>query len=445
MDDVRYALGADGSHVAYCVLPGDPERTLVLVTSGTLPMSAIEEDPVGRRLLEGLTRLGSLVLFDRRGVGLSDPLPTADESPRRDWSRDIAAVVEAAGLERPDVVVAHLPDPVVLHAAERPDRVGKIVILEPNLTWLWLTPHEQRDVHDLFTRNVAGDASLVELLCPTRADDEVFRGWFDRVGRSGASPSSATRVFAPPTGDEIEQLRAAYASVTCEIVLLHRPRAATMVTPDRVRNLLSAASVVELPGRDSYILGEELDSMLAEIGRFIAGEVRLPPPDRLVVAILFTDLVGSTAHLHDVGDRRWRSLIDAHDEESQQIVERLGGSIVDTTGDGVVAVLPSAAGAVRAACEIRRVMRGHGVAVRAGIHVGDVDKRKDDLSGLSMNVSARIMALADADEILASESAVLAAAGESRGFTEKGRHPLKGLPGEWRVYRYRSGDNAFPS
>ena len=326
-------------------------------------------------------------------------------------------------------------DPAVVLAARTTDRVGSVVAYEPNVPWCTLGSDGQLDqaVAARGLQDLDEPVDIVGLTCPSRADEPGFREWFDRAGQAGASPSVARRLYEVSGTEEAAALDAAYQALDVPTLLLRRRRA-SLLSDQILEHLFPRATQVDLPGRDNLFLGEEVDALLAEISRFVTGEVQLPEPTRTVAAILFTDLVDSTRRAEAMGDDRWRSLIESHDERVRRIIEHRGGRIVKSMGDGIVGLLPAASSAARAAREIRRALGEDGLDVRIGVHVGDVDARGHDVSGLAVTIAARIMAQAGSGEILVSESTVLASAGEGLTFSLQERVPLKGLPGEWSVH-----------
>jgi class 3 adenylate cyclase len=179
--------------------------------------------------------------------------------------------------------------------------------------------------------------------------------------------------------------------------------------------------------------GGEVDALLAELTRFVTGEHRSPAPKRALTAVLHSDLVASTELASAVGDARWKRVLDCHDEIARSCVGRRGGTLIKTTGDGILAILPSATSALRSAQELRAAIREQDLEVRVSIHVGDIDRRGDDISGINVVIGARILNLAGPGEIVMSQSA-LAATGESIHFESRGEHHLKGVRGTWPIF-----------
>jgi class 3 adenylate cyclase len=198
---------------------------------------------------------------------------------------------------------------------------------------------------------------------------------------------------------------------------------------------ISGATLVELDGADHFPFLGDADAVVAEIGNFVVGERRLPPPQRLLAALMFTDLVASTERAASLGDDHWKSVLDRHDITVRAAVGRCGGTVVKTTGDGVLALLPSAGAAVRAAERVRDELAADGLEVRIGIHVGDVDRRGDDVSGLGVHIAARAVAVAASGQVVVTASVPAAVAGQAAAFETLGAHKLKGMPGAWELFR----------
>jgi class 3 adenylate cyclase len=393
-----------------------------------MPMDALFEDPLALRFLEGLADLGRLVMFDRRGIGLSDPPRDSDVSGLTFWVEDVATIMEAAEVAEPILVGARLgADAALVFCARHPDRVSALVLFEPNTG--------VRADHDIWRRQIEGEIDSVALWLPSRADEPGFREWFNGAGQRGASPRLAVRAYAQITDDDLRLVAGASTRVKTPTLLLRRP--AHPLSPPRaddpIIELIPEATRVDLPGTDLSVLGGEVDALIGEIARFVTGEHHPPAPDRELVAVLCTDLVASTARASELGDARWKLVLDRHDEISRSCIGRRGGTVIKTMGDGVLATLPSATNALRAAHDLRAGLRAEGFEVRAGIHVGDVDRRGDDISGINVVIAARLLDLARRGEIVVSSTA-LAAIGDSVPVESRGSHQLKGVQGTWTVY-----------
>ena len=408
---------------------GNESRDILLVGGGTASMESLFDDPVGVRLLEGLSDLGRLVVFDRCGIGLSDPPDDWNEPAFAGWLQDVEAVVVAAEVVRP-VVVSSLNAAVVAlaYCVRHPDDVTSMVFLEPSPPGRFDPEHVRAQI--------AGEIDSVALLCPSRADEPGFREWFTRAGQSGASPRLAARAYPIPNDDQVREIEEGAACCRIPTLVLRRP--AHFYSPDRSNDrflaLVAGAVRVDLPGEDLSIYGGEVDALLAEASRFVTGSYRAPSPQRVLAAVMYSDLVASTERATSIGDAHWKRLVDRHDEVAHSCVGRRGGAVIKTTGDGVLATFPSATNAIRAAQEIRAALVQHDLHMRVGIHVGEIDQRGNDISGIAVTIAARVMAHAGPGEILVSHAVPPAITGSDIEFHDRGMRRLKGIAETWRVY-----------
>lgn len=437
MSEIRYT-DRDGVHIAYRVLDGPEGVDIVMVSGFNFPFEMLPEDPIGARLLEGLTAIGRVAVFDRRGVGLSDPIVDWDRPLVDQWSDDLAAVADAAGFPRPVVFAWDIFGVARRFAIRFPDGCDRLVLLTPAPS----PSREGDEWHDEFWSSMrqvtTGDAEAIDLVghsFPTRSQDPEFRDWLDRAGRAGASPATAARMIEA----SYEQLRAVpieHHLVRVPTLVLARPRNATRPhhIVQRVADAIDGALIVDLPGDDDLAIGSDVDALIAEIARFVTGEAKVPPPTRTLCAVLFTDLVSSTERAAALGDERWKAVLNRHDEVARRTIGRCAGRIVKTTGDGILAILPTASTALDAAEEVRRSLRSEGLEVRIGIHVAEVETRGDDIAGLGVHVAARIMSAAAAGEILVSATVPAIVDTTHRHFEPRGRRTLKGVPGEWDLF-----------
>lgn len=428
MTELSYARVGD-DHVAYRAT-GEPGGVDVVVVAGAFfPFEMLEEDRVASRFMAGLASLGRLVVFDKRGVGLSDPMTDWELSAQEQWAEDLCAVVESAGLNRAVVVSWEPMGPARLAAAQRPELFGSMVLVNPaplasGLADLLLTSGEPT----LPTR------SIEEMAFPSRIHDPEFVEWLTRAGRSGASPATAARMWGHILS---YQKSLTPADIDVPTLVLHNREC--MNPEGQVRTVadeIPGASFVQIPGSDTYPIAGDVDALVAEIAQFATGAPSNLAPQRIVAAVLFTDLVDSTQRAVDVGDEQWRNLLDVHDEAVQRCVLHHGGRVVKYTGDGVLALLPSATAALATAQSIREQLADRGLVIRVGVHVGDVDVRDDDVSGLTVNTAARIMGHAEAGETLVSESVRRATLGSGLDFDDAGAVQLKGIPEPFTLHRW---------
>jgi class 3 adenylate cyclase len=432
--EIRYAKAGE-HHIAYREYVGDPasDVEIVMVNGAFWPMESLRDDPIAHRLLDGLAGLGRLITFDRRGIALSDPVTDWETPIREQWADDLAAVIVAAACDRPTVFSWQSTAVARTCSVRCPELIGRMVLWNPgapitedDTAWVAEFAEGQRLL-------LAGEGpeKLGGAIAPGRASDPVFRAWNDAAGRAGASPSLAARLnkmgFADPPFDN--------TTVTTPTLVLTRTSRDWVVPGEyfeRAPRQIPDATHVALGNGDGLPFGVGVDEVISEISRWVTGHVHLPAPERQVAVILFTDLVGSTRRAEAAGDAGWKRLLDGHDEVNRTAVSRRGGEVIKTTGDGVLALLPSATAAIEVARDICARLRDEDLEVRIGIHLGEIDRRGDDVSGLAVNLAARIMGQAEAGQILVSEVVALVAA--SSGFAAVGVRTLKGVEGTWRLF-----------
>jgi class 3 adenylate cyclase len=398
-------------------------------SSALFPFELLAEDRVASRFTAGLAALGRLVVFDKRGVGLSDPMTDWARSAQDQWAEDLVAVIEAAALDHPVVVSWEPYGAARFAASSRPDLFASMVLINPSqFTRSFLRLLSATSGPVLPTR------STEEMAFPSRIKDEGFTSWLSRAGRAGASPTSASRIWGHLLGYENPLTPSGITTPT--LVLHNRDCMQTEEESRTVAAEIPGATFVQVAGADVYPIAGDVDLLISEIAEFVTGAPSVLAPLRHVTAVLFTDLVDSTKRAVDEGDAHWRDLLDIHDQTVQRSVRRHGGRVVQYTGDGVIALMPSATGAVDTAQSIQEDLAEQGLHVRVGIHVGDVDERGDDVSGLAVNVAARIMSHADAGETLVSEATRQATLGSAHRFADVRTTELKGLPEQWKLYRW---------
>ncbi|MFI5047734.1 MAG: adenylate/guanylate cyclase domain-containing protein [Acidimicrobiia bacterium] len=435
MSDIRYAK-RDDTHIAFRVLDGPEPIELVMVSGFNFPIEMLPEDRIGARLLDGLSAIGRLAIFDRRGIGLSDPIADWERPLVDQWSDDLATVIDAAGFTKPVVFAWDVFGVARRFAVRFPDALDKLILLSPVPS-----PSPAGDEwHDEFwqamRRVTAGEGDeILSISFPTRVKDPDFLAWLDRAGKLGASPRTAERMVDA----NFAQLRAHpidHSQVCVPTLVLRRPRLLTWA-PElvaRVAEAIPGAELVDLPGTDDLAIGPDVDALVAEIARFLTGEAHVPPPSRSLCAVLFTDLVSSTERAAAIGDERWKAVLNHHDAVARTMVGRSGGRVVKTTGDGVLAVLPSASAALRAGEQISSALAADDLIVRIGIHVAEIEHRGDDVAGLGVHVAARVMAAAAPGEMFVSSTVPAVVAGGGFQFEPRGSHVLKGVPGEWELF-----------
>ena len=432
----RYA-DCGGLRIAYQV-HGDGPLDLAVVPGFVSHVELIWEEPTIAHFLRRLSSFARLIIFDKRGQGLSDRTgrpPTLEES-----MDDLGAVLDAAGSRRAAILGISEGGPMsALFAASYPDRVGALVLYGTWARMLKAPDHpygiEPRGLDGLreMFRDGWGGPVAAELWAPSAAEDPEFRRWWARLLRQGTSPTGALDLI--DLYREID-VRAILPTIAVPTLVLHR--ADDLVVMERQGRYLAdsipGARYVRLEGGDHLAWIGDQDAILDEIEEFLVGSRRAREPDRALATVLFTDIVGSTETAARLGDRAWRDLIERHDATVRHHLHVHRGVEVKTMGDGFLATFDGPARAIRCATSIRDGLGRLDLRVRAGIHTGEVELIGDDVAGMAVNIGARIGALADPGEVYVSSTVKELVVGSGLEFVERGVHRLKGAPGEWHLF-----------
>ena len=433
--ETRYGT-VGGAHVAYQRF-GEGDVDLVLVADWFSNVEQVWEGPAYARALLRLGSFARVLIFDKRGIGLSDPLPRGtEELPTIEgWIGDVEAVMDDAGVKSAVLVGVGAGGPMVLQfAAMHPHRAEALVLIN-SYARLARADDYPAGVPDhvrtlVLERSYTDDATADPLL--GSAADAATRRWWAAYQRQSVSPGVATAMRSMMFDVDV---RSVLASVQAPTLVLHRADD-RWIRPAHGRYLadhIADARLVVLAGdEDLFFLGD-VDALLDEVEAFVTAAPPATPSDRVLAALLFTDIVGSTATAASVGDARWRLLLDHHDAAVRSAVERHRGRIVNPTGDGVLAVFDGPGRALRCACEIRERLADVELQVRAGIHAGEVELRGDDIGGIAVAIASRVAALAGPGEVLTTSTVRDLVAGSGARFADRGRHTLKGVDGDWQV------------
>jgi class 3 adenylate cyclase len=436
--ETRYARLGD-LHLAYQVL-GEGPPDILLLDQWLSHMEAQWDVPPVAELRERLAAFGCLIMFDKRGTGLSDPVPTSALPTIEEWMEDVPAVLDAIGSSEV-VLITNIGGGIMAmpYAAANPDRVSSLVLVDCFARFLAApdfpigAPAEALDAALAQADTGFGRGVMIDIFAPSLADDVSLRQAWSRYERQAASPGSTTAIVRLIYESDV---RSVLPAIRVPTLVVHRAQARGF-SVDHGRYLaahIPGAKYVELPGTDNLIWAGGQDEIVAEIQEFVTGRRPAPEPQRVLATVLFTDIVGSTRLAAEIGDGRWRSLLAEHDRVLRRQLDRFGGRPVKGTGDGILATFDSPARAIRCAVAIRDNVAELGLEVRAGLHSGEIELSSDDIVGLAVHVAARIEALADGREILVSSTVRDLVAGSGLTFTDRGTHELKGVPGEWHVY-----------
>ena len=429
MLDIRYAKSG-GVAIAYGVV-GDANADLVYVPDYVSNLVYAWDSPYWRGFYERLARSFRLILFDKRGTGLSDG--GAQFATLETRMEDLGAVLDAVGSDRAVVFAGHEGCAMAaLYAATYRERVDALVLFQPG----WQrTPENEEAVRAELLRLRDGWGTqewcdeLLGKTAPSLAESEDARVWFANSLRVGASPSAAyalnTAFFETDLADILPAIRV-------PTLVLHRGAIEEEDSLEVARRIPSAHTV-RLAGEDYWgpFLSPEI---VDEIERFVAGEPVAVVPDSILATVMFTDIVGSTERAAELGDEAWRDLIGEHNALVRRELARYRGEERDTAGDGFFATFEGPARAIRCAHALVEGLRRLGLDVRIGIHAGECERLEAKLGGIAVSIGARIGALAGPGEVLVSSTVKDLVAGSGIAFEDRGSHELRGVPGEWRLY-----------
>jgi len=389
--------------------------------------------------LERLTAFARVILFDRRGTGASDGVPRAAIPSVEEWTEDICAVLDAAGADQVAIIAAVDAGPIaMLFAALHPERVRSLVLLNTSARYLvdrdYPIGASRQDV-DALVEVVAstwGTAGFTSAINGGEGDDVGFLEEAARWARFAATPRTAAAQLAYILGDV--DVRSALPLIQAPTRVLHVEESPILpIGHGRyIAEHLEDATFTALPG-GSLSMTPHLTAVIDELSEFLTG--RRPPVEieRVLTTVVFTDIVGSTERAVGLGDRRWRALLEAHDDAVRQELARFRGNEIKTTGDGFLAAFDGPARAIHCCAAIIEATSRLGIEVRIGLHTGECERRGDDLSGIAVHIAARIGALAAPSEILVSSTVRDLVVGSGIGFEGRGTPPLKGVPGTWEL------------
>jgi class 3 adenylate cyclase len=435
MTDVRFARSGD-VHVAYRVV-GEGPVDLVYAQGAYTHLEVEWELPAFRRYCERLAEFTRLILFDKRGMGMSDRVPGATTLEER--MDDVRAVMDAVGSERAAVMGESEGGPLaMLFAAAHPERTAALILQGAELRertdedWPWGEATEEE-----FESAIAslperwGKGLGIDWIAPSVAGEEWARAWFGRVQVHSNTPGGAEAFMRMAFDIDVRHVAPAI-NVPTLIVHTTGDKVCHVENARFLSRTIPGARYVELPGEDHVPWFAPGDT-LAEIREYLTGEREAATPDRVLATVLFTDLVGSTARATELGDRRWRDLLEQHHAAVRRELERFGGRELDTAGDGFFATFDGPARAIRCARAIVEAVQPLGLEVRAGLHTGEVELLDGKLAGIAVNIGARVAARAAAGEVLVSGTVRDLVAGSGIAFADRGVAELKGVPGEWRL------------
>jgi class 3 adenylate cyclase len=433
----HYARAHDGVSIAYQVL-GEGERDIVFVPQTFSAVEGLWEHPTVARFFERLGGLGRVILYDRRGTGMSDR--TGGTATLEEQVDDVRAVMDAAGAERADLIaIMEGGAMAMLYAASAPERVRSLTLYAafarsthaPDYPAAWSAEERARAMRTMLEN--WGEGDFASRFAPSHAHDADLRDWLGRLQRMALGPGEAAR--AMELNGRLD-VRHVLGTIRVPTLLLHRTGdvGIGVAHSHYLADHIPGARLVELDGIDTLPFLGDAAAVVGEIDEFLTGDRRPPEHDRVLSTVLFTDIVDSTVKAAALGDETWRDLLAEHDRLVRASLGRHRGREIKSVGDGFLALFDGPARAVRAARAIVSEVTSLGLEVRAGLHTGEVELVGDDVAGLAVHIAARVMGEATAGRVLASSTVHDLVVGSGLRFEERGRKALRGVPGEWGLW-----------
>ena len=436
--EVRYAKSGDLSIAYMTAGTGPPD--IVYVPNWTSNVEIFwEGNPFGR-LLRRLSTMGRVIFFDQPGTGLSDPVPPDSLPTMEQWMDDVRIVMDAVGSRSAVFVAGDAAGPLaMLFAASHPERVDSLILTNSyarvlrDADYSWGFPLERRaDAIDWWMERW-GTGRQLELTSPNAAKDPLEVRAMGRAERHSASPAMARAIFNLISDLDVRHVLSAVRVPTL-VVHTEKSRWIRVEHGRYLAEHIPGAEFVGLDGNDTGIFYGDLDPYFAEVERFLAhAGTSSREPERALFTIMFTDIVDSSARAGQLGDARWKELLDAHDAMVRLQLDRFRGREIKTTGDGFLATFDGPARAVQCARALRDAAHALGISVRAGLHTGECELRGEDIGGIAVHIAARVASAAGGGEVLVSSTVRDLVAGSRLVFQDRGLHELKGV-GEWRLF-----------
>lgn len=440
MPTTQYAKSGD-LNIAYQV-SGDGPRDLIYIPGWISNIELMWDEPVLASILRRLGSFARLIVFDKRGTGMSDRVPDQELPSLEDRMDDVRAVMDAAGSERA-VLMGHSEggNMATLFAATYPDRTEGLILVGTYAKRIWSEDYPwaprpaDREQEIRETEETWGDPNeLPDYILGDRIGDQAFREWMARYFRLSASPKAAAHLIRMNTQMDT---RAVLPLVHAPTLCVYRTDDADVLVEEGrwIASQIPHAKFVELPGASHLFWASHHPEELAnEIEEFVTGKRETAQPEKILATVLFTDIVDSTNKAAALGDQRWRALLESHNQVTRAELARWRGIERATTGDGFLVTFDGPARSVRAASSIVNAVKPLGIEIRAGVHSGEVEKVGEDVAGLAVHIGARIASLAGPGEIYVSRTVKDLVVGSQLEFEQRGAHTLKGVPGEWDVF-----------
>ena len=436
--ETRYTRAGD-VHIAYQVL-GEGPVDVVLADQWFSNMDGQWDVPPLAEMRRRLASFSRLIMFDRRGMGLSDPVAIQSLPSLDAWMDDLRAVMTAASSDRA-ALIANIGGAItsLVFAASHPDRLSSLVIVDgfarvrsaPDYP-AGMPDQEVDRALDLIEPSW-GRGLMLDIFAPSMRSVPGLRETWARFERVATSPGSARAIVGWIFGSDVREF---LPTIRVPTLVIQHPEGRTF-PPALGRYLaehIPGAKYLELPGPDQLIWAGDQARTVAEIQEFITGVRPMHPTDRVLATVLFTDIVDSTKRAAMLGDHAWREALETFERVSGEVVRAASGRLIKSTGDGILATFDGPARGVNAARELSVRARQLDLPIRAGLHAGEVEVSEDDVAGLAVHIGARVANLASADEVLVTSTVKELVIGSDISFEDRGSRVLKGVDGRWRLY-----------
>ena len=438
----RYAKVRDGSYVAYQVF-GEGPRNLVFSTHWVTNLDVMWEEPTLAAYFDRLARFARVITLDKRGSGVSDPVPLAAVPTIETWMDDVIDVMDATGVETASLIGDTEGGPMAaVLAATHPDRISELVLVNTFARWrrasdypIGMPEATVIKLVDRYEQSYGVSSGVLELTGPSLASDPRFREWFTRYQRLAMPRGAATTLYRWITQVDV---RSVLPSIRVPTLVIHRvdARHHRIAFGRYLAEHIPGAKLVELPGADTLPFhAGDFGPLLDQVEEFLTGRVSQPILSRQLATILMTDIVDSTRRAAELGDRAWAELIGVHDELARDLIADYRGVYVDSTGDGALALFDGPARAVTCAARLaERLSERLRITVRAGLHTGEIERTVDGVRGMAVHLATRVMTAAASGGVLVSGTVKDLVVGSGIEFADRGVHELKGVPGEWALF-----------
>jgi class 3 adenylate cyclase/pimeloyl-ACP methyl ester carboxylesterase len=427
----RYALSGD-LNIAYQTM-GDGPIDLIIVPGMVSHVEFMHEGPGYTASLRRLSRFARVVTFDKRGQGLSDRMSGAPSLEQR--MDDVRAIMDDIGSTRAALLgISEGSAMSIMFAATYPERVSQLILYAGFAS----SPARKINNFELIASERAkawGTGKLINLINPSRANNPAAVNHFAKFERLSASPGAYKSFTLLNASIDVGSILPAVRVLT---LVLHRATDA-LIPVEAGRHLatqIPGSKYIEYPNGDHILGGGDNDTLLGDIEEFITGhrDMSSSEAERVLATVLFTDIVDSTRSAAELGDLKWRQLLDRHDQLAKEVIEKYRGTLIKSTGDGILATFDGPGRAVRCALAFRNTSEQIGLALRAGLHTGEIEIRGRDIGGIAVHAAARVMGQSNANEVLVSRVVTDLVAGAGLKFSDRGSYELKGLPGRWDLF-----------